>query len=222
MGTCDDGGLQLSFLLGGEVGFGACGVGAGEGVDLCFLVGCQAFDFCKLRALELPFLIGFAGGAIAFEVVATVDVIRTRLGLGLFDELGLGDGRGVVFDEGDFFPFEEAGFGRADALDAADGEFAGPEAVLRKGYRFGFDGPRLGRRGDLGSALCFGKNLVHAGEDLFFFEELISSGNEIFSFAIDEADYGVVPRGLLVFFKKLGFGAWFVVAHEKRDKIILD
>ena len=103
--------LELRFLLGGEIGFGASGVGAGEGVDLCFLVGGQVFDFCKLGALELAFLIGFAGGAITFEVVATVDVIGARLGLGLFDELVLGDGRGVVFDEGDFFSFEKAGFG---------------------------------------------------------------------------------------------------------------
>ena len=37
-------------------------------------------------------------------------------------------------------------------------------------------------------------------ENLLFFEELISPRDEIFSFAIDEANHGVVPCGLFVLF----------------------
>ena len=212
----------MRLLLGGEVANCSGGIGAGEGVEFGFLVGSETFDSGELGALELALLIRFAGSAIAFEVVATVDVVGARLGLGLFDELGLGDGRWIVFDEGDFFAFEKAGFGCLNAFDAADGEFAGPEAVLREGDGFGGDGLGLRSCAGLARFLRFGESLVHAGLNLFLSEELVFPRKDVFSLAINEANHGIVPRGFVVFLQQFGFGARFVVAHEKGDEIIFD
>lgn len=111
---------------------GSARVGAREGVELGFLKSSEVCNFSKLGALQLALLIRFAGWAVAFEAVSSEDVVGARLGFGLFDDFGFGDGVLVEVDEGDFLAFQPAGFCCEDAFNAADGELASPKAVLRE------------------------------------------------------------------------------------------
>lgn len=137
----------------GKVGFGPGGVGAGEGVEFGFLVGSEVLDSGEFGALELALLVGVSGGAVAFEVGSVEDFVSAGFGLGLFDDLLLGDGFSIEVDEGNFFAFEPAGFGSGDAFDASDGEFAGPETMLGKGNESGADGFGLDEGEDGGGSL---------------------------------------------------------------------
>lgn len=54
------------------------------------------------------------------------------------------------------------------------------------------------------------------------FELAVFAREDVFSFSINKANNGEVPRRLAVFFEQFGFGARFVVANEEGDKVAFD
>lgn len=184
----------------GEVGFGFGGIGAGVGVELCLLEGGEALNLIKARALQLAFLVGLSGRAVALEIGTSEHIVGTGLGFGLLDDLVFADGLFIKVNESDFLALEPASLCFDDSFNAANGKLTSPEAMLGKSNERGPDSLGLdeGENVRLRSSLC--KSFAHARKKLADLVLSVSARKDILSFAVEETNYWKIPRRFVVFF----------------------